>query len=76
MTREKVLKRWSEYIEDLFQDERGDKPVIKKNMEGPDFTEEEVCTAIKTMKTGKAIGPDEIAIEIIKALDHFGIQKV
>ena len=76
MTREKILERWSEYIEDLFQDERGDKPVIKKNMEGPDFTEEEVCTAIKTMKTGKAIGPDEIAIEMIKALDHFGIQKV
>ena len=26
--------RWSEYIEDLFQDDRGEKPIIKKDMDG------------------------------------------
>ena len=57
MTREKILERWSEYIKDLFQDERGDKPVIKKNMEGPDFTEEEVCTAIKNYEDRESYWP-------------------
>ena len=35
MEREDVLNRWSEYIEDLFQDDRGEKPIIKKDMDGP-----------------------------------------
>ena len=34
MEREDVINRWSEYIEDLFQDERVEKPIIKKDMDG------------------------------------------
>ena len=30
-----ILDRWTEYLEDLFDDERGDKPVIRKELEGP-----------------------------------------
>ena len=35
MEREDILNRWSEYTEDLFQDDRGEKPIIKKDMDGP-----------------------------------------
>ena len=35
MEREEVLKRWSEYIEELFYNDRGQKPLINKNIEGP-----------------------------------------
>ena len=31
MTKDKILDRWSEYIEELFQDERSEKPVIRKH---------------------------------------------
>ncbi|GFO02811.1 retrovirus-related pol polyprotein from type-1 retrotransposable element r2 [Plakobranchus ocellatus] len=38
--------------------------------------EEEVETAIKKMKHGKATGPDNISLELIEALEDFGIGKV
>ncbi|GFO24710.1 transposon tx1 uncharacterized 149 kda protein [Plakobranchus ocellatus] len=37
---------------------------------------EEVKAAIKKMKHGKATGPDNILIELIEALEDFGIGKV
>ena len=46
MEREDVLNRWSEYIEDLFQDDRGEKPIIKKDMDGPPILKEEVSGKI------------------------------
>ena len=60
MEREDVLNRWSEYIEDLFQENRGEKPIIKKYMDGPPILKEEVSAAIRKMKHGKAVGPDNI----------------
>ena len=50
MEREDVLNRWSEYIEDLFQDDRGENPIIKKDMDGPPILKEEVSAAIRKMK--------------------------
>ena len=61
---EDVLNRWSEYIEDLFQDDRGEKSIIKKDMDGPPILKEEVSAAIRKMKHGKAVGPDNIPIEV------------
>ena len=66
MDREDVLNRWSEYIEDLFQDDRGEKPIIKKDMV-------EVSAAIRKMKHGKAVGPDNIPIEVFAVLEDIGI---
>ena len=74
MEKEEILNRWSEYVEDLFKDERGPKPEIKKNLEGPSILQEEVKAAIKKMKKGKATGPDNIPIEIIVALESLGIE--
>ena len=73
MEREDVLNRWSEYIEDLFQDDRGEKPIIKKDMDGPPILNEEVSAAIRKMKHGKAVGPDNIPIEVFAILEDIGI---
>ncbi|GFO08984.1 hypothetical protein PoB_003548900 [Plakobranchus ocellatus] len=47
MEKKEILNRWSEYVEDLFQDDRCKKPKIKKNIEGPTILKEEVEAAIK-----------------------------
>ena len=54
-------------------DERGDKPPIKKNFDGPPIMKDEVRKAVKSMKKGKAAGPDKITVEMIESLDEFGI---
>ena len=71
-----MLERWTEYIGDLFQDNRGEKPVIKKNIDGPKILISEVRTAMSKMKNNKATGPDEIVAEMVSALDDFGLQKL
>ena len=35
MDKEKILERWSEYIQELFDDERKDIKVMKNNFAGP-----------------------------------------
>ena len=73
MDKEDVLNRWSEYIGELFKDNRGERPAIKKNTDGPPILKAEVEAAIRKMKRGKATGPDGIPIEIILALEEMGI---
>ena len=75
MTKYDILKWWSEYIEELFQNECGEEPVIRKDLDMPDIIEEEVRKALMKMKAGKVVGPDNIAVEMIEALDDFGIAK-
>ena len=71
-----MLTRWSEYIEDLFEDSREEKCNINKEMDGPSILKEEVESAIRKMKLGKATGPDNIPVEIILALEDLGIDIV
>ncbi|GFO48682.1 upf0568 protein c14orf166 homolog [Plakobranchus ocellatus] len=73
--KEKILERWAEYIRELFKDDRKDQ-VMKNNFAGPPIMKEEVETAIKKMKHGKAAGPDNISVELIEAREDFGIGKV
>ncbi len=76
MDKDEVLNRWSEYIEELFYDERGEKPLIKKNIEGPEIMKAEVKYALNRMKHGKATGPDNIPAEAIESLEDLGIDMV
>ena len=76
MEREDILKRWSEYIEELFYDDRGQKPLIRKNIEGPRILKSEVSAAVAHTKRNKAAGPDGIVVEMIEALEDFGINKL
>ena len=73
MEKENILEIWSEYISELCHDERGDKPPIMKNVDGPPIMKDEVRKNVKSMKKGKAGGPDKITVEMIESLDEFGI---
>ena len=44
-------------------------------MDGPRILKTEVKAAISKTKNNKASGPDEIYIEMIRALEGFGVQK-
>ena len=57
----------------MFQDDRGEKPVIKKDMDGPPILKEEVSAAIRKMKHGKAVGHDNIPIEVFAVLEDIWI---
>ena len=48
---------------------------MKKNFAGPPIMKDEVREAMRKMKTGKATGPDGLSIELIEALEEFGIEK-
>ncbi|GFN78083.1 LINE-1 retrotransposable element orf2 protein [Plakobranchus ocellatus] len=73
--KEKILERWAEYIRELFKDDRKDHNIMKNNVAGSPIMKEEVETAIKKMKHGKATGSDNISVELIEALEDFGIEK-
>ena len=76
MENEKILERWAEYISELYHDERGDKPPIMKNFDGPPIMKDEVRKAVKLMKNGKTAGPDKITVEMIESLDEFGMDNI
>ena len=42
-------------------------------MDGPPILKEEVSAAIRKMKHGKAVGPDNIPIEVFAVLEDIGI---
>ena len=44
-----------------------------KNFDGPPIMKDQVRKAVKSMKKGKAAGPDKITVEMIESLDEFGI---
>ena len=72
---EDIQKRWMEYMEELFDDERGEMPDIE-DMDGPDILKEEVEAALRSMNDGKAPGGDSISAEMLKALDDLGLERL
>ena len=63
-----VLKRWKEYFEKLINEENNRKPrteepeVVNKKVNC--VSREEVKNAVRRMKKGKAVGPDELPVEV------------
>ena len=47
MSKEEILNRWEEYIAELYDDERNERPEIKKALEGPPITKDEIKHAVK-----------------------------
>ena len=76
MDKDEVKGRWSEYIKELYSDNRETMPKINKEMSGLPIMKDEVRKAIKKMKIGKATGPDNIPIEVIVALEDLGVDIV
>ena len=74
MEKVRILERWAEYIKDLYDDERRHENFnVRNNFEGLPISRDEVRHAVRKIKSGKAAGPDNIAIELIEALKVFGI---
>ena len=65
---EAVLKRWKEFFEKLMIEENDREPwteeaeVVEEEVNC--VSREEVKNALRRMKKGKAVGPDELPIEV------------
>uniref|UniRef100_A0A8D8SMX4 Craniofacial development protein 2 n=1 Tax=Cacopsylla melanoneura TaxID=428564 RepID=A0A8D8SMX4_9HEMI len=68
LDKENIKKTWEQYIKELFHDVRTDPPTIDKH-DGPQILKSEIEVALKNAKDRKALGPDEIPVEILKLLE-------
>ncbi|KAK3570098.1 hypothetical protein QTP86_010972 [Hemibagrus guttatus] len=75
---ENVQRRWKEYFEELMNEENE----REKRVEGVNSVEQkvdkirkdEVRKALKRMKCGKAVGPDDIPVEVWKCLGEAAVE--
>ncbi|KAK3507750.1 hypothetical protein QTP70_035081, partial [Hemibagrus guttatus] len=75
---ESVQRRWKEYFEELMNEEND----REKRVEGVNSVEQkvdkirkdEVRKALKRMKSGKAVGPDDIPVEVWKCLGEAAVE--
>ncbi|KAK3543285.1 hypothetical protein QTP70_014057, partial [Hemibagrus guttatus] len=75
---ESVQRRWKEYFEELMNEENE----REKKVEGVNSVEQEVDKirkdevrkALKRMKSGKAVGPDDIPVEVWKCLGEAAVE--
>ena len=74
---EAVLKRWKEYFEKLMNEENNresrteEAEVVNEEV---NCVSREVKNALRRMKKGKAIGPDELPVEVWKCMGEMGIK--
>ena len=82
---EEVRERWRQYIESLY--DRDGKPKIEdlqveereevdEEEIGPQVLKSEILLAISEMKEGKAVGVDEIPVEMLKSLGEKAMQEL
>ena len=68
-----VLERWRQYVEELYSDQRGDKPEFDTIDPGPPILRGEVERAVRGMKWRKAEGSDGVVVEMVEAAGDFAI---
>ena len=74
---EAVLKRWKEYFEKLMNEENNREPRTEEAEvvnEEVNCVSREVRNALRRMKKGKAVGPDELPVEVWKCMREMGIK--
>ena len=75
---EAVLKRWKEYFEKLINEENNSDARTEKaevvNEEVNCVSREEVKNTLRRMKKDKAVGPDELPVEVWKCMGEMGIK--
>ncbi|XP_065658438.1 uncharacterized protein LOC136082948 [Hydra vulgaris] len=75
---ESVLGRWKKYFEELMNQENDREGRLQEteivNQEVPQVTKEKVRAAIRRMKCGKAVGPDDIPVETWKCLGEIAVE--
>ena len=69
------MKRWEEYIKDLYGDENSDRETIKfeGHLTGAIILKDEIRRAMKSMKRGKAVDNDQITVELLMYLGDTGV---
>lgn len=65
-----ILEVWSKYVTELFDDDRPNIRGDANQDEGPEILKSEVLHAVKTAKTKKATGPDNIPTELLQMIDE------
>jgi len=72
----KILARWREYFKELLNPvvTTPDEYTSSVNESVDPILQEEVMTAIKNLKNGKAAGTDEVRSEMLKAMGHKGCE--
>ena len=74
---EAVLKRWQEYFEKLMNEENNRDPKIEEAEvvnEDVNCVRREVKNALRRMKKGEEVGPDELPVEVWKCMGNMGIK--
>ena len=75
---ESVLKRWKEYFEKLMNEENNRGPLTEEpevvSEEINCVSREEVKNALRRMKKDKAVGPDELPVQVWKCMKKMGIK--
>ena len=75
---EAVLKRWKEYFEKMMNEENdrelrtAEAEVVNKEVNC--VNREEVKNVLKRIKKGKAVGSDELPVEVWKCMGEMGIK--
>ena len=76
LKKDEILERWTEYIKELFEDNRNTIPRISKDISGPKIMADETRKAIRSMKRNKSCGPDLITAEMLQATEDFSVDKI
>ncbi|CAG4958055.1 unnamed protein product [Colias eurytheme] len=71
-----LLTTWELYVKELFRDRRPDPGDFNCYDMGPSITKGEICNVISKAKTGKAVGPDEVPIELIKEIEECNLDYI
>ena len=78
MVNSETLKRWKEYFEKLMNKKNNREPRKEEpevvNEEVNCVSREEVKNTVRRMKKGKAVGPDELPVEVRKCMGEMGIK--
>ena len=77
--KKRILKRWTEYISELFNDDRAEEGLTNipsEQLDGERILLSEIRNALKNMKNNKACGNDKIVKETVEACENFGVKKV
>ena len=68
-----MCQRWEGYVTELVHDSRESLTDIVEDMEGPNILKSEIRAATGKVKKGKAVGPDDVSVEMIAAMGDEGI---
>ena len=74
--RGQVLKRWEEYVRELYGYTRVERPYLGEVTPGPYILKREVEKALGRMKWRKAEGNDGVVVEMVEAAGEFAIEKI